>query len=476
MPQSNKGFWELPSIDFQSLRVRLTVGVVLLSALGIFASALGTGILTQRILIKSQKQNLEYLARRFPRDVEVYAKITTLPASIQQIINEFSSDSLLLWVENPDGTLYAQSMLMQPGMEGEYLMALTDVPPFPEVRFVRDRFWLLCRTPLTVHSMQVGDFYVARDITESQQMLLTLMRWIALTTVVVMAFVIWATSAYIQRSLLPLKRLGRLTETVSVDDLGAARLTLEQSPREVDDLVGLLNEMLQRLSQAWEEQRQLVSNVSHELRTPLTIVSGYLQSTLRRGDNLTPLQREGLETAASEAERTIQLMQDLLDLARAESGNMHLQLEILSVQPVIKEVVTMARDYSDRKIELELPASEILVNVDRNRLKQVLLNLIDNAVKYSPEPELIQVTLTTHATDVAIAVRDHGMGIPLTLQSRIFERFFRVDEARSRSGGTGLGLAIVKTIVESMGGRIAVRSQPGKGSTFTVWFPVAPVQ
>ena len=228
---------------------------------------------------------------------------------------------------------------------------------------------------------------------------------------------------------------------------------------------------LSRLSAAWEQQRQFVSNVSHELRTPLTLVDGYLQSLLRRGVNLTEAQREALEVASDEAKRTIRLLQDLLNLARADSGHLYFHFESFVVNDLVAEVVGMAEQFSNRTIAIEgtLP---IQVRADRDSLKQVLINLIDNAMKYSEPNTLICVRLEQTATQAIIQVSDRGFGINLQQQNRIFERFYRVDEARSRlSGGSGLGLAIVKTLVEGMGGSVTVRSRPGEGSIFTVTLP-----
>jgi signal transduction histidine kinase len=227
--------------------------------------------------------------------------------------------------------------------------------------------------------------------------------------------------------------------------------------------------MLARLSQAWEQERQFLSNASHELRTPLTIVQGYLQSVLRRGTNLTPSQREALLTAAEEADRIIRLLQDLLDLARADGGHMHLNIESLVLNDLVAEVAGMAQQYSDRAIVIEAGVGVIEVMADRNRLKQVLLNLIDNALKYSDSSQAVTLKLDQLGQQVIIQVCDKGCGIPLSHQTRIFERFYRVDEARARAtGGYGLGLSIVKTLVETMGGSVKVRSKLGEGSTFTV--------
>ncbi|MGB5714414.1 MAG: HAMP domain-containing sensor histidine kinase [Waterburya sp.] len=231
--------------------------------------------------------------------------------------------------------------------------------------------------------------------------------------------------------------------------------------------------MLARLSQAWEHQRELLSNVSHELRTPLTIISGYIQSILRRSNNLSEMQIEALTIVASEADRTVQLLQDLLDLARLDSGRMQFQRENILLNDLVQEVGGMAQQYSNRTINFELSDHLVAIKADNHRLKQVLLNLIDNAVKYSEPETPIVVKLALQNNQAIIQVCDRGLGIPLQQQGRIFERFFRVNEARNRTWGTGLGLSIVKTLIEGMGGSIALRSELNQGSTFTIIFPLA---
>jgi signal transduction histidine kinase len=173
-------------------------------------------------------------------------------------------------------------------------------------------------------------------------------------------------------------------------------------------------------------------------------------------------------------------LQDLLDLARADRGYLHFQLEPLLIADLVAEVVEMAKQYSHREIAIVCGEDLLEASADRNRLKLVLLNLIDNAVKYSPSDTEIKVGVRSFGDRAIVEICDRGVGIPLAQQGRIFERFYRVDEARSRSvspgeslatGGTGLGLSIVKTLVEGMGGTVTVRSKPGEGSTFGVILP-----
>lgn len=331
---------------------------------------------------------------------------------------------------------------------------------------------MLCATPLIVEDINLGELYIAQNITSDRVRFLNLIRSLSIATLVAISLMTIAIAIYVHRAIQPLKKISQLSSTISADKLNESQIHLEKAPSEVKELAETFDNMLIRLSEAWEHQRELLSNVSHELRTPLTIISGYIQSLLRRGSNLSEMQLEALTTAASEADRTIRLLQDLLDLARVDSGRMRFQLDRVVLNDTLREVMAMAEPFQ-RPIEIELPTEKIIVIADLHRLKQVLLNLIDNAVKYSEPGQAVTLVVERHGKVGMIQVRDRGIGISLQQQGRIFERFYRVDEARNRSGGTGLGLSIVKTLVEGMGGKIAVRSQLGKGSTFTLYFPIA---
>ena len=458
-------------LDTASLKVRLTIGIAGVAALGMGSLAIWTSIKMQHILVSSHKENMKYIAERFPRDVAIYSEMITLEEGAQRAIASLSTPDKLIWIKNVQGSVTAKSNTLNTAKIGNTLLNVDNVPLIPQVKDLNGSYWLMCATPLNVKGRNLGKLYLAHNITHDQKMFLNLIRSLTLATVIAIAAMTAIFAFYIHRSMQPLKKISQLTATISADKLDQAHIHLEQAPSEVKELAETVDQMLVRLSESWEHQRELLSNVSHELRTPLTIISGYIQSILRRGNNLSEIQTEALTTAASEADRTVQLLQDLLDLARLDSGRLQFQLEKIILNDLLQEVVGMAKQYSNRKITIDLEPQIIVIKADSHRLKQVLLNLIDNAVKYS-EPETPITLKLTHQNNLAlIHVCDRGVGIPLPQQGRIFERFFRVDESRNRSGGTGLGLSIVKTLVEGMGGNISVRSQLNEGSTFTIAFP-----
>jgi two-component system phosphate regulon sensor histidine kinase PhoR len=231
-----------------------------------------------------------------------------------------------------------------------------------------------------------------------------------------------------------------------------------------------------RLKKLETIRRDFVANVSHELRTPLTSIKGFVE-TLREGakDNPDELDRF-LEIISNQVNRLNSIISDLLSLSKIEE---HVQqkrivLETTVLTPVIKEALEVCeRAAREKNIVLDLDQREnITANINILLLEQALINLVQNAVKYSPENTKVTITARKERQTVFISVTDQGFGINKEHFPRLFERFYRIDKARSRKqGGTGLGLAIVKHIMEAHLGTVRVASEPGKGSTFTLAFP-----
>ncbi|MDZ8024007.1 MAG: HAMP domain-containing sensor histidine kinase [Nostoc sp. DedQUE11] len=468
-----KKIWQ--NVDPFSLQLRLTVGIGGFSALVLGGLATWNSWKTQQILIDNHKHNIEQIAKRLPRDVQIYSEMMQPETGLQKSISNLANNNTLLWVKNSENKILAQSQtltLLSNSMVSE-LMSLTKMPIKPQVYKINQNYFVFCGGSIEVQGKLLGNLFVVKDITREQTIFLAMVQSLSMISVLAIIILTVAIAIYIKHSLQPLRQLNQMAAVISAEDLGQAQLYLDNAPSEVKELAQTLTMLLSRLSQSWEQEREFVSNVSHELRTPLTIVHGYLQSVLRRQNNLTQTQQEALETAASEAERTIRLLQDLLDLARADSGYLHFQMKSYVLNDLVEEIVMMAEKYSDRQIHIESTIYPIEVKVDYSRLKQVLLNLIDNAVKYSEANTPITFKLDRLSDKVIIQVCDNGYGIPLQHQARIFERFYRVDESRSHAtGGSGLGLSIVKTLVEGMGGNVSIQSKLGEGSIFTIILPI----
>ncbi|MFG6494938.1 ATP-binding protein [Fictibacillus sp. UD] len=218
---------------------------------------------------------------------------------------------------------------------------------------------------------------------------------------------------------------------------------------------------------------EFVTTVSHELRTPLSSVLGFTELMLTR--ELKPeRQKKYLTTVHKEAFRLTSLINDFLDVQKMESGNQEFDKKYHSVLPIIQDVIDIQRVNSDKHVfEIDVQTEKLSVFGDRDKLSQVFMNLVSNAVKYSPEGGKVLVTLRNNENHLIIDIKDEGLGIPKSAIGNLFTKFYRVDNSDCRKiGGTGLGLAIVKEIVKVHQGHISVESNLGEGSTFTVMFPV----
>lgn len=272
-----------------------------------------------------------------------------------------------------------------------------------------------------------------------------------------------------KRALTPLNRMTKVASHISSQDL-SQRVPVPNTHDEVGELSVTLNRMLDRLQETFETQRRFTADASHELRTPVTAISGHASYLLRR-THPTPEQVEPLTIIRSEAQRMSKLVNDLLELARADAG-LAVRREPMNLVEVIegvgKELAPVAGNATIRAFS---PQPLLEVSGDAGRLKQVVLNLVQNALNAGSSE--VSVSLLREGKWARLEVLDNGPGIPEAAIPNLFERFFRVDGARStRGNGSGLGLAIVKWIVEQHGGTVGVESKVGEGTVFTVLLPV----
>ncbi len=455
-----------------SLQFRLTLELVTISAIGVSAVAFWAGWQMEQNLLTSHKQLLEYVAMRFPEQVEMYSEAKTVEVGLERTIDKLSTSGVSIWVQEPDGKILGKSSgINQPSSALLNAFTQTAAPVKPTIVQFGDRYIVLCGNPLNVNGKLVGKVYLSQDITTDRYQLTTGINSLMAIGILAICLLTIAISQRIRKQLQPLAQMSQIASHVSADDLSAAKLELQQAPDEIRGLATAFNDMLFRLSGAWEQQHQFVGNVSHELRTPLAVVLGYLQSLLRRGDNLSVYQQNAVSTAIAETDRTIRMLQDLLDLARADSGNLHFRQSPVVLDTLVAEVVAMSQKVSNRQIEIIFTTDNIVALADQDRLTQVLINLVDNAIKYSNGA--IELILEQTADRAIIHVRDRGIGIALEHQNRIFERFYRAQDSSTRSrDGTGLGLAISKSLIEGMDGRITLRSKPNEGSIFTITLPI----
>ena len=245
---------------------------------------------------------------------------------------------------------------------------------------------------------------------------------------------------------------------------------------EVGQLANAFNRMSAELDQLERLRRDLVANVSHELKTPISALRAHLENLLDGVERPDP---ETLQVMLAQSERLGRLVDQLLELSRLESGDLSLHREEVPLRPLVSEVVSeieVARSDKAVRLDEEIPEDLPAIFADRERVHQVLFNLLDNAVRFTPAGGHVTVSASRRRDDVDVAVSDTGPGIAPEHLPRLFERFYRVDEARSRDGGgTGIGLAIARSVVEAHGGRIWAESELGRGSVFTFELPVAAI-
>lgn len=224
-----------------------------------------------------------------------------------------------------------------------------------------------------------------------------------------------------------------------------------------------------------EMRKEFVANVSHELRTPLTTVKSYTETLMDGAIDEKEIAMEFLGIIDSEADRMAFLVRDLLQLSRFDNKQVHLDISEIEMNEFLCLTVKQNKIHAEAKrqqLTFEPYSEPVIIHGDRDRVGQVVNNIVTNAIKYSLEQASIKIYITEDDTYYKISVKDTGMGIAREDLPRIFERFYRVDKARSRAmGGTGLGLAIAKEIMESHGGRLIAESEYGKGTTMTMWFP-----
>jgi len=270
-----------------------------------------------------------------------------------------------------------------------------------------------------------------------------------------------------------LKPLEAITETVEqinrADDL--SRRIPYQGPEndEIGNLVGSFNQTLERLEALFTSQQRLLADVSHELRTPLTVIKGNVD-LMRR---MKSLDEESLTSIDQEAGRLTRLVGGLLLLAQAESGKLALNMKRVELDLLVTEVFQEMTILAGNKVHIRLnDIDQAYVMGDRDRLKQVFINLVANAVQYTPQSGEVFLSLEKIGEQARIIVRDTGPGIPAEDLPHIFERFYRADNPlKIEAGGTGLGLSLVRSLVRLLGGRIWVRSKLNEGSTFSLLLP-----
>jgi heavy metal sensor kinase len=461
-----------------SIRKRLTIWYSVILVLGFFLFGIGVYVSVTITLLRQVDASLEESARSIVGQIKIIMNGDGRVIGLPQI-DVFRASSVYVEAIDVKGNIRAKSTNvgnfdnhLDPYTYKQLaqLPAAQQKPTYSDVQHKDAPLLRVYTYPLIVENTSdlFGYLQVAASLEDIERakngLLLTLISMGALGLLVSAI----AGAAMARRALQPVTEITNTAlEIYRTEDLDQ-RVEVATND-EVGNLASAFNEMLDRLARLFRAQQRFIADVSHEMRTPLTVIRGNVD-LLRMGC----ADEESLEAITSESERMTRMVSNLLLLSQADSGVLPMHLQPLDLAPIVGQVVRSATIMADGRVDVSVHlGGELPVQGDPDRLKQVLLNLVDNAIKHTPEGG--QVKIEASSADegwVRVAVSDTGVGIPPEDLPHVFERFYRVDKSRSRAqGGAGLGLAIAKSIAEAHGGRIDAYSTVGVGTRFEVILP-----
>jgi signal transduction histidine kinase len=452
-----------------SLRLRLTLLYSLLMGgiLLIFGAA--AYLLVNNVLLSQVDDRLEMTANEFIKSAGVNhvekVRFESFPANMDTDIH------MQVWglndkLQESFGLLGASETAFDPGSKR------ADRPIYRET-IINGTPLRVLSVPLSHNENRIAVMQVAvelRTVELARTYLLYVLLVLWFYGVSVAGFASWFT--LLGQALEPLKSIVETAEHINRADDLSRRIPLQGLEEdEIGSLVATFNQTLERLEVLFTSQQRFLADVSHELRTPLTVIKGNVD-LMRR---MKQFDSESLTSIDQEAGRLTRLVGGLLMLAQAESGKLPLNLKPVELDLLITEVFQEMRIIAGNKVHVHLnEIDQMVVNGDRDRLKQVLINLVANAIQYTPQDGDVFLSLANVGDQARIICRDTGPGIPAEDLPHIFERFYRAEKSRTRSKATGfgLGLSITHWIVEHHGGHIEVDSKEGQGTTFAIWLPL----
>jgi signal transduction histidine kinase len=318
-----------------------------------------------------------------------------------------------------------------------------------------------------------GTLFQVGMSTERRTQLLQRFRRVLLLNVFAIILAGLAGGAVLTSSALqPVRRLADTVRSILRTGRTEVRVPIEDTGDSLGELAVLVNAMLDRIDAVLAGMRGALDNVAHDLRTPMTRLRGIAETALMSADPDTL--REALADCLEESDRVVAMLNTLMDISEAETGTMALRLEPTDIGDLLRQAIDLYEDLAeDRGVSIvSRPAGNFTVDVDRNRMRQVLANLLDNALKYTPRGGRVEIASFSDGRQAVVTVSDTGVGIPADELPHIWTRLYRGDKSRS-TRGLGLGLSLVKAIVEAHHGRVDVQSTPGAGSRFEVRLPAS---
>ena len=383
------------------------------------------------------------------------------------------NEGLIVRVEDLDGVVLWDAMTHNKGMCVEIIERMSENMERHYNGFkggyMESDYDVMNNNNTLVGTVTIG-YYGPYYFTENDLAFLnTLNKLLILTTIITGLFSVVLGLFTAKRISGPISRVIRTSEQISEGNYNG-RIDEKSNTKEIVELAESINMLAEKLGRQESLRKRLTADVAHELRTPIANLQGHLEAMI---DGIWIADLERLKSCHEETIRLTKIVSDLESLARYENEGMKLNLEQTNISDcVVKVLKSFEKEFRNKRIELRTSISEQYLNADKDKLTQVFINIISNAIKYTPPGGTVEVTVTGNDSYVRIDIKDNGIGISAEDLPLVFERFYRVDKSRSReTGGTGIGLAIVKSLVEAHGGAVNVISQLGLGSNFTFKFP-----
>lgn len=338
----------------------------------------------------------------------------------------------------------------------------------PEIAVITNRYYI---DTYSDSSLQL-DCYVYYYASDQHDAFMGTVRLMFVAMTLGFLIFLFAGSSHTNNVLKPIDEITEVTKKISGENLNL-RISEKSSKSELNELAGTINDMMDRIQASYEKQKQFVSDVSHELRTPISVISGYGSMLKRWGKSDQVILDESIEAIINEADNMKELVDKLLFLTRHDNHTLSYNMAPTDISKLCEDIVRSAMMVKTDFTFTSDIAEDIYAVVDETRIRQIFRILIDNAEKYSRRKKQIQISLYRNDISFYFSVKDNGVGIPKEKLAKIFDRFYRADESRTKeSGGYGLGLSIAKIVILGHHGSITVRSKEGEGSTFTVQIPL----
>jgi heavy metal sensor kinase len=456
-----------------SIKFRFTIWYLLVLAVLLIALSTGVYFYLSRSLYRNLDDSLELRS----------TQLHNIPAILESIrqgeFQEELGEIVILYFYSGDQLTEVSPRGISIPLSHEFIsQAIGGTSSFATIQTTEGEGLRLLAVPIIISilgppsGIQPAALVIAHSTKQIDQALDGLVRTLIIAVPLALALAAAGGIFLARRALKPVDKIAQTAREIGESDL-SQRINVNTKD-ELGRLAATLNEMIGRLEKAFQRQKQFTSDASHELRTPLAVIEAEstlaLQKERPSGDY-----QQSLETISQESRQMSSLIDQLLTLARADAGKEQWNFTELNLGKLITNLSTDVEVLCQEKgLSFQLgQTQDLVVKGDEARLRELFMNLLDNAIRYTPAPGTVSVSLRREGQMAVVAITDTGIGIPAEDIPFIFERFYRVGKSRSRAeGGSGLGLAICKHIVEAHGGKIEVESQVGAGSTFSVWLPL----